>query len=105
MAGWVEYLLRTEHMLIMCAVWIALGAVQTIWPRLARDQRWVRALPLLPIVGCSALVWAPGLVDGEPVEKVLLGVVLGALCGHAWKIAKQTMLGNDKRIRDHPTGL
>ena len=105
MAGFVEYLLRTEHVLIAVAVWVAISTAQRIVPSLAQNARWVRLLPVLPILGCSALVWLPGLVDGSPAQKVLLGIVLGSACGHLHKLVRQTILGNDKRIRDHPARL
>lgn len=105
MTGWISYLLRVEHMLIMCAVAAIILTVQAVWPRLAKQRLWVRLLPVLPIAGCSAMVWVSGLVQGSAAEKFALGIVLGSLCGHAYKIAKQTLLGNDKRIRDHPARL
>lgn len=105
MADWLAYLLRVEHMLIMCATWAIIAAVQAVWTQLAKQRLWVRLLPVLPIAACSAMVWTSGLVEGGAAEKCLLGIVLGSVCGHAWKITKQTLLGNDKRIRDHPARL
>lgn len=102
MSGWASYLLRVEHMLIMCAVWAILGLTRSLWPGLDKNRLWIRILPALPVVGCSIAVWVPGMVDGSTAERVLLGVVLGAMCGHAYKLTKQSIFGNDKRIRDHP---
>lgn len=102
MTGWAAYLLRTEHMLIMCAVWVIISLVRSLWPALENNRAWVRALPALPVVACSVAVWIPGLVEGATGERILLGIVLGAMCGHAHKVTKQSIFGNDKRIRDHP---
>jgi hypothetical protein len=105
MTGWVEYLLRIEHMLIMVAVSALIGLARSLWPGLSGNPVWVRALPALPIAACSVAVWVPGLTDGTPAERVLLGIVLGSVCGHAHKLTKQGVFGNDKRIRDHPQRL
>lgn len=105
MGEFVEYLLRTEHMLIMLGVWVGISTAKRLWPSLADDPTWVRLLPVTPIVLCSAIVWVPGLVGGSTVEKLLLGLVLGAFSGHAHKVLSQTVFGNDKRIRDHPPRL
>ncbi len=86
-------------MLIMVAVWVGVSTLQRLFPDLAQDRRWVRALPVVPIVLCSVLVWLPGLTDGTVAERILLGVVLGAFCGHAHKLVRQTVFGNDRRVR------
>lgn len=99
------YLLRTEHVLIACAVWILISVLQRLVPDLGRSRLWARLLPVTPIVGCSVAVWLPGLVEGGAWERVLLGIVLGAGCGHIHKIVRQSLLGNDRRIRDHPARL
>lgn len=105
MAGWASYLLRTEHMLIMCAVWILIALTRNLWPGLDNNRHWVRSLPALPVVACSVAVWIPGLTDGPAAERILLGIVLGAMCGHAHKLTRQSIFGNDRRIRDHPRGF
>lgn len=101
----IAYLLQPEHMLIMLAVWAVLGLVRRIWPALDNNPIWVRLLPLIPVLACSAIVWLPYLVEGSPGHKALLGIVLGSFCGHAHKIVSQGIFGNDKRIRDHPARL
>lgn len=105
MVDFTEYLLSIENMLIMVSVWVILGTLPRVFVWLGRHPLWVRFLPLMPILMCSVIVWSPGLVDGGPAHKILLGVVLGAFCGHAHKLAGQTVFGNDKRIRDHPQRL
>lgn len=105
MGAFVDYLLRTEHMLIMLGVWVGLTLAQRMLPRLAENRHWARALPAVPVLACSVAVWLPGLVDGSPAERVLLGLILGSFSGHAHKLLKQSVFGNDKRIRDHPPRL
>lgn len=102
MGNFAAYLLRTEHLLLMLAVSVTVSMAPRLVPALADNPYWVRLLPVLPIAACSAAVWLPGLVSGTVAERVLLGVVLGALCGHAYKMVTQTIFGNDRRISDHP---
>lgn len=105
MGAFVDYLLRPEHALIACAVWVVLGLVRRTAPCLETNRVWLRMLPLMPTILCSWAVWVPGLVEGSPAERVLLGVVLGAFCGHLHKFLKQTVFGDDERIRDHSRRL
>lgn len=99
------YILRTEHILLMAAVAAVIEAVGRALPGLADNPYWVRLLPVLPMLACSVAVWVPGLVDGSVGERMVLGVLLGSFCGHFHKVVRQTVLGNDKRIRDHPKRL
>lgn len=106
MGQFASYLLRTENVLIMVAAWSLISLAQRLFEQqLCDNEIWVRLLPLAPVVLCSVAVWFPGLVDGGAAEKVLLGLVLGSVSGHAYKLATQTVFGNDKRIRDHPKRL
>lgn len=106
MGDFAAYLLKADHLLIMVAVWVGIATVQRLCPSLADNPNWVRALPAIPILACSVLVWVPGLgVVGTVSERVLLGLVLGAFSGQAHKLLKQSVFGNDKRIRDHPKRL
>lgn len=102
MGDFAAYLLRTEHLLLMLSVSAVISLAPRLLPGLVGNRYWVRALPVLPIAACSTAVWLPGLVDGTIVERVLLGIVLGALCAHAHKLVTQSIFGDDKRIRDHP---
>jgi hypothetical protein len=106
MEQFVTYLLRAENVLIMLAVSVSISVVHRLFAQhLERNPVWIRLLPVLPIMMCSVAVWLPDLVIGGAYEKILLGVVLGAFSGHAHKLIRQTVFGNDKRIRDHPTRL
>lgn len=105
MGVFVDYLLRPEHALIMLAAWVVLSLIKRVAPCLEQNRVWLRLLPLMPVLLCSWAVWFPGLVFGSPSEKILLGLVLGSFCGHAYKFFRQTVFGNDRRIRDHPARL
>ena len=98
MGEFVTYLLRTEHMLIMLSVSVGISTVGRLAPSVADNANWARALPILPIVLCSAMVWLPGLVGGQLWEKLLLGLVLGSFSASANKILRQSIFGHDKRI-------
>jgi hypothetical protein len=101
MADFVDYMMTLEHILIMASCSAALALTRRLMPTLCGDSTWARLLPAMPIVLCSIAVWLPGLVEGSTAEKALLGVVLGSFAGHAHKLVRQTVFGNDKRIRDH----
>jgi len=102
MGVFAEYLLRSEHLLVMVAVSASMSLAAKIMPSLNVNPYWVRLLPVIPVLACSAAVWLPGLLDGTVGERLLLGVVLGSLCGHAHKLVLQSIFGNDVRIRDRP---
>lgn len=105
MQDFAAYILQTEHILLMVAVSAVIALLQRVLPGLADNPYWARLLPALPVLACSVAVWVPGLLVASPGERLMLGVVLGSLCGHVHKTIKQTIFGNDKRIRDHPTRL
>jgi hypothetical protein len=105
MADFAEYLTRTEHLLIVCAVWVSIGTVNRVFPDLTENPTWARLLPIIPLIFCSAVVWVPGAVEGKPLTRIMLGLVLGAMAAHGHKILKQSIFGNDRRIRDHPPRL
>ena len=100
MGEFAAYLLRVEHVLIACTVWVVISTLQRMAPDLATNRTWVRMLPVTPILCCSAAVWIPGLVYGSAVERVMLGIVLGSICGHIYKVLRQSVLGHDKRLTD-----
>jgi hypothetical protein len=105
MGAFVDYLLQTEHALIACAAWVVLAMVKRVAPCLSENRVWLRLLPVMPTVLCTWAAFWPGLVEGTVGERVLLGIVLGAISSHVYKLVQQSLLGNDKRIRDHPSRL
>jgi hypothetical protein len=104
-AHFVAYLLTTENALIMAAVSVSIHTVQLFTPQLEHNSTWGRLLPALPVLLCSAAVWFPGLVDGGIGQRVLLGIVLGAVSGQSYKVLRQSILGDDRRIRHRPEAL
>ena len=100
MNQFIDYLLRTEHLLAVAGVWILLSLFAKLLPRIALTRIYARIVPLLPIVLCSGAVWLPGIAQsGLGVgARIFLGIVLGALVGHAHKIFGQTVLGKDARL-------
>lgn len=105
MADFAAYLVRTEHVLLMAAVSAVIEVVGRALPGLSENPYWARLLPILPLLTCSVAVWVPGLIGGTVGERIMLGVVLGSFCGHFHKVVRQTVIGSDKRIRDHSTRL
>lgn len=101
MGPFVDYLLDIDHLLIMVAASASLGLVRRVAPCLDDNPTWQRILPAMPIVLCSVAVWLPGLTEGNVSERLLLGLVLGAFCGHAHKLLRQTVFGHDNRNRNH----
>lgn len=105
MAQFVAYLFNVDNVLIMITASVVIAVTRYVFPWLEDHRAWVRSLPLQPIALCSIFVWLPGLAPGCASEKILLGIVLGTFSGQAHKVVKQSIFGNDKRIRDHPTRL
>ena len=79
MHDFAQYLMQTEHMLIVCAVWVLLALVNRCLPELADNAAWARLLPVMPIVLCSVIVWLPDVVEGSTPTRIMLGLVLGAI--------------------------
>lgn len=100
MQQFTAYLMTVPNLLIVAGVWTLIQSVVKAAPGLLTHPVAARILPLVPILLCSAAVWIPGAVEGDPTigSRIFLGIVLGALCGHAHKIFKQTALGQDTRI-------
>ena len=106
MEQFASYLLRIENVLIMVAVSAMISILQHVFAeQLEHNPTWARLLPATPVLLCSVVVWLPGLAQGSASQKILLGVVLGSFSGYAYKLMKQTVFGNDRRIRDHPKRL
>jgi hypothetical protein len=101
MKEFLSYLVQTENLLIVAAVWVLISAACRAFPRLKAHRLWARIAPVLPILLCSAAVWIPGCADPELGigSRILLGIVLGAMVANAHKIFGQTVLGKDERIK------
>lgn len=101
-ADFASYLLTVPNLLIVAAVWSLIQVTSRILPSVIDHPITARLMPLVPIAMCSAAVWLPGSVEGDPsiATRIYLGIVLGAMVGHAHKILRQTALGHDDRIVD-----
>ena len=105
MSDFATYILQVENVLIMLASSAVIFTARQALPSLRHNAAWARLLPVLPVALCSLAVWMPGLVGGRASQKLLLGIVLGALSGHAYKLVTQTVFGNDRSIRGHRSRL
>ena len=100
MTDFASYLMQVNHMLIVVSVWVLMSLVRRIVPAVGDHHIYATLSPVLPIVLCSVAVWIPGLVDGSIATKIMLGIVLGAMAANGHKIVRQTLLGDDQRIRN-----
>jgi len=100
--AFLDYFLQTPNLLIAMGSSVLLGAMHRVFPEVRRHHFWARVAPLAPILLCSALVWIPGAgIQGISVaDRIMLGIVLGALSANAHKIFKQSAFGHDSRIRN-----
>lgn len=98
--SFAAYLMQVENLLIVAAVWTVIKLAQRFLPDVFKQRLVVRFLPLLPIGLTSLAVWLPGVgpVDLTAGNRVLLGIVLGAMVAHAHKVFAQTALGYDRRL-------
>lgn len=89
-------LLGTQaNALVMASVWSILGLTTRTMPRLSGNKTFRRFKPLLATALCTGAMWIPK-VQPEGMEhgtKLLVGIVLGSLCGHAHKVFKRTIMG------------
>jgi hypothetical protein len=72
------------------AMWL-MTRLKKAWPQLKSSSIGGRLLPFLPLVPTSALVWLP-IYDPAPNggERILLGLVLGAVSGWVYKVITQS---------------
>ncbi len=94
-------LFRLESIYVMVGVWAIMGMVGKVFPNLYQHSTYARFLPVLPILLAEGCVWLPGIApEGSAFgPRMLLGIVLGVASGQAHKMLKQTLLGNDDRVR------
>lgn len=100
MTDFATYLMQVNHMLIVVSVWVLMSIVRRMLPAIADHHAYAYLSPVLPIILCSLAVWIPGLTDGSVATRIMLGIVLGAMAANGHKIVRQTVLGDDQRIRN-----
>lgn len=90
----LDRLLTHWNVLLVVAVWALIQSVRRTAPAhwFAKRAPLGRLLPLLPLLLCGAAVWIPGpwfKGDESVGEKVVLGIVLGALTANFAGIASR----------------
>jgi len=94
----LQNLLTYWNVLLIVAVWSLVQTVRGISPQLfGKEGKLHRVVPAMPMVACSAAVWIPGPwleASASWGEKVVLGVVLGAITANGHSIVKRTGLQN-----------
>lgn len=94
----LQNLLTYWNVLLVVAVWTVVQTIRGMFPGwLSKGGKLASVVPALPIVICSAAVWIPGpwlTSDASWGERVVLGVVLGALTANGHSIVKKTGLHN-----------
>lgn len=98
-------LLTHWNVLLIFAVWAAIQTLRRVTPDPWFEKRAPlgRLLPVLPLLICGVAVWIPGpwLSGDESVgQKIVLGVVLGALAANFHSIAMRFGLAKLLRLED-----
>jgi hypothetical protein len=96
--------LTLPNITLMVAVSAIIVAVAQVHPPLVQSKLYARGAPFLPLIFCTLVVtFMPSSQwSSMPLgDRILLGVVLGALSGWAYKAFKQTFMGSDDRLDDN----
>ena len=97
-----EVLATPSNLLIVAGAYALTQSLTKAFPRVFHSPLAARLKPGASIVWCSICMWIPGLgPEGLSTgSKILLGIVLGNSTSHGHKILKQTIFGQDHRIKD-----
>ena len=97
----LDLMMRYENLIIMFGAWVAVGVVGKVFPKFRGSKIGARLQPLAPFIFTMGACWLPGLLPPEVGlgERLMLGLILGWGSGHMHKILKQTLFGNDSRIK------
>ena len=101
----LNVLMRFENLLTMAGAWVIVKTAPKFLPKkFAKTALGARFQPLAPLVICSIAVWLPGLQPDDMGigTRIMLGIVLGWGSGHVNKIWRQSVFGEDSRIK--PSG-
>lgn len=87
----LENLLSYQNVLVIIAAWFIVTTLRKMFPAFFVVGWGERLLPLLPAAVCQVLVWVTvrWQPDAEWGERVLLGLVLGALTSHAHSVLRR----------------
>ena len=97
-----DMLLTETNALVMAGVFCLLMMVHKIFPEITTRPIYKRLLPVLPELLCTGLLFMPGIhAEGQPwTVTVLTGLILGVASSKFHKVFKQTLLGDDKDIKN-----
>lgn len=84
-------LLTYQNVLVIVAAWFVVTTLRKMAPAFFVEGVGEKLLPLMPILVCQILVWATvrWQPDASWGERVLLGLVLGALTANAHTILRR----------------
>lgn len=98
----LDFVLTQHNLVIAAAIYMLLGAVKKSAPELVQHRLWARIEPLAPVLLASAAVWIPGLAATQGLgigDRIMLGLVIGAIVAYGHKLFRQSLLGRDDRIQ------
>ena len=101
-SGLGDVLLNPMNAAISTAAWFIIGGLTKAFAGSRAEKVWARLLPLLPLLVCAGLYFLAAPVGLTFSEKLMMGLMLGALTGHGDKALKQTVRGQDDRINAPP---
>ena len=87
-------LLTQWNAFLIVAVWLGIQTVKRLLPDEFFDdgKPLARILPVLPMAICSVCVWVPGpwlSADETAAQRVILGIILGAVTANMHAIASR----------------
>jgi hypothetical protein len=94
-----KLLLRYESLLITSASWVIIQTLKKCLTAMASSPVFARLEPFLPIAVSVGAAFLPSFRLGTWDETLLYGVILGSMTGLGQKVLKQSLLGQDYRIR------
>ena len=99
-------LLSYWNVLLIVAIWTIIQTTRRALPSLLADGKpLAKLLPLAPLIGCCIAVWIPGPwleADDSAGQRIVLGVVLGALTANFHNIASKLGLHGFLRMEPDP---
>lgn len=101
--GLFETVMDPRNAGVLAIAFGVLTFVVRVVPAKVRESGWfARAIPVLPVPLCMAIVWIPGLQVTAALgigDRLALGAALGTGLAWGWKTVRQSILGQDERIK------
>jgi hypothetical protein len=87
----LKNLLVYQNVLVIISSWFIITTLRKTFHGFFTDGLGRKLLPLMPIVTCEAMVWATikWQPDSSTGEKILLGLVLGAMTANAHTVLRK----------------